>query len=301
MHSSNIFPINNSSSDFDQAFKTHLDSRPRILVVDDEPRVLRSLQAALKSKFEISLANNADMAKQCLQEFGAFDVILTDERMPKCSGLELLNWSKENYPDTARILLSSTDFNGKRDAILLADLYRCISKPWNTQELIEILGRAALKSKPDDRRETTERRRIRRERRSGFSRHCSLAVLDFDQKYRAAYRCAIRDNADISEIYFFDSADALVTTMSHTAGIGMIVVDLSIGEARAVELIRAVNNQHASAVIIVTSDPATIRNFIPQVVGQTVHDFIAKPISAGRIQPVMADALQRYFINKRKH
>jgi|GEM_PF-1147533 len=299
MNRSNLHSINDATGGFAQSMPSSSNGRPRVLIVDDEPRVLRALRAALKAEFEVVVADSADSAIQSLQQSERFDVILCDERMPDCSGLELFSWSKNFYPNSARILLSSTEFYNNQEAIQQADLYRCVQKPWNTKELIEILNRAVLKTNPDGKQLSIKRRRFGKERRSGLSRLCSVAVLDRDDVYRNTYRQAIRENTEISEIYYFDTATDLLSTLSHTAGIGIVVVDLAFGDEIAADLIRVVNQRYSSVMILVTSEPASIRNFIPLVAGQSVCDFIAKPISARRIQPLIGDALKKHFAKKR--
>lgn len=300
MNRSNLPSINDATGGSAQSLPRSNNGRPRVLIVDDEPRVLRALRAALKADFEVEVAVNADSAIQSLQQTERFDVIVCDDRMLNCSGLELLSWSKNFYPDSARILLSSTEFSNKQEAIQQADLYRCVQKPWNTKEFIEILNRAVLKTKPGDRSLTTKRGRFGKERRSGLSRFCSVAVLDLDSNYRNTYRQVIRDNTEISEIYYFDTAADLLATLSHTAGIGIVVVDLAIGDETVADLIRVLNQRYSSVMILVTSEPGSIRNFTPLVAGQSVCDFIAKPISAKRIQPLIGEALKRHFVKKRE-
>lgn len=293
--------INPQSASAKQTQPQRISGRPKILIVDDEPRVLRSLQAALKSKFDIYLAEDAAQAKQEFGQREYIDVIVSDERMPQCTGLELLKWSRENYPDSIRILLSSTDFVAKRDAIRTADIYRCISKPWNTQEFVEVLERAVSKLQISDRRKFEEPRSLRRERRSGSSRYSSLAVLDRNENYRDEYKQVVQDIEGFSEIYYQDSAKELRRSLLHVANIGVLVIDLTIGEDVAAELIREINQRNSSVMIIVTSDPHSIRNFMPMVGGQAIYDFIAKPLSARRIQSVVAGALQQHFIKMRNH
>lgn len=279
--------------------------RPKILIVDDEPRVLRSLQAALKSRFDIFVAQEATQAKQAFDDQEDFDVIVSDERMPQCTGLELLKWSRDSYPDCVRILLSSIDFSSRREAIRSADIYRCVSKPWDTQEFFEVLERAVMIPPAGDRRargvRREERRAVKRERRSGFSRHSSLVLLDRDKTYRDEYKQIVQETAELSEIYYHDSAEEVLRNLQYVTNIGVLVVDLSIGESIAAELIHEINRQDSRIMIIVTSNPHSISNFMPKVSAQTVYDFIAKPLSARRIQSVVADALQQHFIKMRKH
>src|SRR5512147_651740 len=80
--------------------------RARILVVDDEPIAVRNLERALeKEGYEISTAANGQGALRQLRD-GAFDVVLTDLRMEKVDGMQVLRRTKELDPDAEVILIT---------------------------------------------------------------------------------------------------------------------------------------------------------------------------------------------------
>lgn len=283
-----------------QAWQRQPGQPPKILVVDDEPRVLRSLQAALRSKFEVITAEGAEQAKQILADAEDIDIVVSDERMPYCTGLELLQWCHDNRPDCIRILLSSTDFAKKSDAILAADVYRCIPKPWNIQEFTEVLNRAALVTEKQRRRAVKERSSNKHERHSDLSRHRALAILDQDASYREAFKQVVDDITELSDVYCFDSAETVSATMQHATNIGIVVIDPAAGDEAAVDLIQDIKKRNPGVAVIVTSNPSSLSEFMPKVSEREVHNFIAKPWSAKRIQPVVADALKHHFIKIRK-
>lgn len=221
--------------------------------------------------------------------------------MPHCTGLELLQWCRENRPDCIRILLSSTDFAKKRDAISAADVYRCIPKPWNIQEFTEVLNRAALVTEKQKRRAVKERDSNKREQRSGLSRHRALAILDQDATYREAFKQVVDDITELSDVYCFDSAETVSATMQHATNIGIVVIDPAAGDEAAVDLIQDIKKRNPGVAVIVTSNPSSLSEFMPKVSEREVHNFIAKPLSAKRIQPVVADALKHHFIKIRKN
>ena len=80
----------------------------RILFVDDEPMILAGLQNLLRkqrSKWEMFFVENGQAALDMLEK-SAFDVIVSDMRMPKMDGAALLKQVQSKYPNVVRIVLS---------------------------------------------------------------------------------------------------------------------------------------------------------------------------------------------------
>ena len=82
----------------------------RILFVDDEPNVLGGLRRMLyplRNQWQMVFAGSGREALQRLEE-SAFDIVVTDVRMPEMSGVELLAEVGQRFPQTIRIVLSGT-------------------------------------------------------------------------------------------------------------------------------------------------------------------------------------------------
>lgn len=83
-------------------------TRRRILFVDDEPMILRGLNAMLRRerrRWDMSFATSGAEALTLI-DLGPFDVIVTDMRMPEMDGAELLSAVRDRHPETVRIVLS---------------------------------------------------------------------------------------------------------------------------------------------------------------------------------------------------
>ncbi|WP_310385690.1 response regulator [Roseateles sp.] len=111
----------------------------RILLVDDEPHILRALQRLLRLGLpDVALETFTDPAAalQCAHELD-FSLVISDYRMPQMSGVEFLKHLRQLQPDCARIVLSGyADLNGLMAAINEAGIMRFISKPWNDHDLL---------------------------------------------------------------------------------------------------------------------------------------------------------------------
>lgn len=108
----------------------------RIMLVDDEPNVLRALERLLsKPQREIECFTDPQQALQRAYT-ATFDLILSDYRMPRMDGVELLIKLKEMQPDLIRLIISGhNDLDAILSAINKAEIYRFITKPWDNFEL----------------------------------------------------------------------------------------------------------------------------------------------------------------------
>ena len=120
-----------------------MEKKCNLLIVDDEIMIIRSIMRVLDgSKFSYLYADNPLKAVDILTT-EAVDIILTDQRMPDMTGLELLKKAKELSPDTLRILMSGySDIDIVIAAINDGRIYQYITKPWNNDGLIEIMNDA---------------------------------------------------------------------------------------------------------------------------------------------------------------
>ncbi|WP_134393089.1 response regulator, partial [Pseudomonas aeruginosa] len=77
----------------------------RILFVDDEERILRSLAMQFRRHYEVLTESDPRRALERLKT-ERIQVLVSDQRMPQMSGAELLAQARERYPETLRILLT---------------------------------------------------------------------------------------------------------------------------------------------------------------------------------------------------
>ncbi len=114
-----------------------------LLVVDDEPNILKSLKRLfIDTDYKLLQAESAEKALELFEE-NDIGLIISDYRMPKMNGVELLYKVKEKYPETIRMILSGyADAGAIVEAINDGQVYKFVTKPWNDQELLTTVMRA---------------------------------------------------------------------------------------------------------------------------------------------------------------
>ncbi|MFO0967327.1 MAG: diguanylate cyclase [Gemmataceae bacterium] len=119
------------------------NNRCSLLVVDDEPYILSTLATLLKADYDVVTADSAAAAMDVFARRD-IDILLTDQKMPRLSGVHLLEWVKQHHPKTVRLLMTGfAEIEEAVDAINRGQVFRYLFKPWRTDELTDTLRSAA--------------------------------------------------------------------------------------------------------------------------------------------------------------
>jgi adenylate cyclase len=107
----------------------------KIIVVDDEPANLRLLERLFRRDYEVITAESGEEALRLLRQHDAA-LLITDQRMPGMTGVELLKHTSTLRPHMVRIILTGyTDVDTLVEAINSGLVYKYVTKPWNNEEL----------------------------------------------------------------------------------------------------------------------------------------------------------------------
>jgi DNA-binding NtrC family response regulator len=114
----------------------------KIIVVDDEPANLRVLERLFRRDYEVITAESGEEALRLLGQHDAA-LLITDQRMPGMTGVELLKQTATIRPHMVRIILTGyTDVDALVEAINSGLVYKYVTKPWNNEELRLTISRA---------------------------------------------------------------------------------------------------------------------------------------------------------------
>ncbi|WP_165230510.1 hybrid sensor histidine kinase/response regulator [Aquisphaera insulae] len=117
--------------------------RPKVLVVDDEADVLRSVHDLLRRSYEVVTRQDGEQALEVLRREPDVAVVLSDQRMPGMSGVELLRQARSIRPESTRLLFTAfTDIRAVVDAINEGHVFRYVTKPWEPGDLEAALRQA---------------------------------------------------------------------------------------------------------------------------------------------------------------
>ncbi|HEY7884958.1 MAG TPA: response regulator [Cellvibrionaceae bacterium] len=116
--------------------------KPVLLFIDDETRILRTMEMAFKRDYKVLTTTDGREALEMLTQHEV-DVIISDQRMPLITGVEVLREARRIAPAAVRILLTGyAELASIVGSINDGEIFRYVQKPWHLNELRETLDEA---------------------------------------------------------------------------------------------------------------------------------------------------------------
>lgn len=271
---------------------------PKVLCVDDEAPLLRSLRWLLRGEFDVVVASDGAQALALLAA-QRFDVVLSDQRMPGMCGTEFLGQARAVSPLTVRLLLTGyADFSSVVSALNQGDVFRCISKPWNDERLIRCVQDAARLS------------RLTRLAWSDFQdtgtdggaparqEEVLLVQAGADLASACAEACALKASAAPRLLRAQDMADALtLLAQRHPA----VLLLQQTGDPRGtLELVRAVKRRTPALSVVLASASHDL-DALQQLINEgLIYHYLCLPAHRDHLATVIDGAIERHLTLRRK-
>ena len=264
----------------------------KVLCVDDEPSILRSLQWLLKKEFDVTIAASGQEALELLRS-NDFDVIISDQRMPGMMGSEFLREARKISPRSMRILLTGySDLQAILRSVNDGEVFRFVNKPWNIKELPRIIADAASISKSHSNEEQTSGMGASEFRDSEQldTGEESILLIDDDPAMSQLIAEAVGPDVKITQASTLAEAVAAFDDQN----VGIILSDTRVANFDTTTMLKILKQEHPDIVTVVytaTTDAVDVITLINQ--GQ-IFRFIPKPVRAVTLkQALMAAALKR--------
>ena len=255
--------------------------KPRVLFVDDDERVLNALRALFREPFDIITADSGAQALELLKA-SPVQIIVSDQRMPGMTGVELLREVKKAMPRTVRILLTGySDLAAMVGSINEGEVFRFVKKPWDNDEIQEVMMEAmavVAKLGPPPAKPPPAKA-------AG-----SLLVIDTDPSLAQGLRRLLAGDGVVHEAS--SPADAAKVLQAHD--VAAVVADLRAGSGGIVSLFKLLKAKRPDTLTILLSDQPD-SEVVADLINQAhVHRFLAKPLDARQLHAEASDALRRY-------
>ena len=253
----------------------------KILCVDDEPNILRSLQWLLQKEFEVHTAISGQDGLALIAQHD-FDAVVSDQRMPGMMGSEFLREVRLRSPRTMRMLLTGySDLPAILRSVNEGEVFRFIHKPWKFNELLQVVGEAVQIAQATE-PETQSAGPVQEDDDGGDS----ILVVDDDPDnverllHEAGQAAKVRCVTNIADaISIFDTED-----------VGIILSDTKVDSVDTTRMLKVIKEKHPEIVTVVytaNSDADEVINLINQ--GQ-IFRFILKPVKPTTLMLAMTAA-----------
>lgn len=240
----------------------------RVLCVDDEPNILRSLQWLLRKDFEVYTASSGQDGLDLIAQH-EFDAVVSDQRMPGMMGSEFLREVRERSPRTMRMLLTGySDLPAILRSVNDGEVFRFINKPWKTDDLLKVVTDAvAISQLPVDTQpvppvpETDEQAEV-------------LLVID-DQP--DALDEILKDADQQFKIVHAKNIAEAVAVFDEQK-VGIILSDTQVGNTDTTRMLKVLKQEHPEIVTVVYTANADADNVITLINQGQIFRFILKPV-----------------------
>lgn len=260
--------------------------KPRLLLIDDEERILRSLAMLFRAQYEVIATTDPGVALRTVAS-SRVHVVVSDQRMPQMRGAELLREVRARSPYTMRVLLTGYS---EMDAVIASvnegEIFRFISKPWDAAELRDTVRRAA-----DIAQALFDTASAPQLPSTASSRGPTILVIDDD----AGTAQTVRElGEDAETVWATTIDDALAALQQHA--VGVVVSELRAGGQSTTALLKLLKAQHPEIVSIVLTSFADTGQFVDLINQAQVYRLLPKPLRRGAFGMSLASALRQHSL-----
>lgn len=258
-------------------------NKARILCVDDDPKILRSLKWVLERDYEVLTAESGESALRVIQHHD-FEVVISDQRMPGMMGADFLDVVRQIRPRTIRILLTGySDIDALLDSINKGEIFRFIKKPWDIPQLKRIVAEAVNISRglenDDEIAEVTQD-------------EPQILIIEEDQDVIDLVKDIVGDPG--RTLVAYNIAQAIIA-LEQSDRIGVIVSDLYLGKVDISRLLKTVKNKVPEITSVVVSSRIDAQEVIDLINQGQVYRFIFKPAKRGALKLLIQSALDKHL------
>ncbi|MGF0333615.1 response regulator [Ectopseudomonas toyotomiensis] len=258
----------------------------RILFVDDEERILRSLALQFRRHYEVLTESDPLRALQRLRE-EHIHVLVSDQRMPQMRGAQLLAEAREIAPNTLRILLTGySDLDAAIEALNNGGIFRYLTKPWDQQEMVFTLRQAAELA-------VRQAQPLQSVASEGLSAPLSVLLLDDDPATLSVVGefCVAGGHRLLRAR---NLAEAMLQL--NNEGVDMLVSDLKLAGEDTAPLLKTLAQAHPRLLSLVVTPFQDTQALLRLVNEAQIFRYLPKPIRRGLFEKGLKAAAEQALI-----
>jgi serine/threonine-protein kinase len=262
-----------------------------ILFVDDEERITLLLDMMFRGEYNVLIANSGAQAVDLLAS-NQVDVLVSDQRMPGMTGVELLRHAREASPHTIRLLLTGySDLSAIVGSVNEGEVFRFLNKPWDNAQIRQTIADAVHAARVSQDAVPTQ----------------PLSPPSGLQPLAGPAPQVLLVNENQLEL---QAMSAVLAGLHPTAGagtlaqalaaleqrdVGVIVTDSRLGEADMADFLRAVKQNYPAITAVALTSTADSKEVIQLINRAQIFRFIPKPMRRSVFQLAVQGAMKEHL------
>ncbi len=280
-----------------------------LLVVDDEPDVCDSVHDLLRKQYKVLKAPSAAEGYK-LMEAEEVHIIMTDQRMPQVTGVELLKRIRAGHPKAVRLLFTGyADLDSIITAINQGHIFQFLKKPWQPEELEAAVREAAqeydrlvehsvsMQRFHEEIKQLWERvaalesekSHLQRSHMKPPSKHTLLVVDDEPDVCDSVHDLLRREFKVLKAKSAAEGYKVMETEEVH-----IIMTDQRMPQVTGVELLKRIRAGHPQAVRMLFTGFADLEAIIAAINQGHIFQFLKKPWQPEELEAAVREAAQEY-------
>ncbi|MDX2129883.1 MAG: response regulator [Chloroherpetonaceae bacterium] len=272
----------------------------KILFLDDEPLILQSLEL-LFDDYDVSTATRGEDAIAKLKTH-SFSVIVSDQRMPSMTGVEVLREVKNLSPNTIRILMTGyADLDAVVQSVNVGEIFRYINKPWQSDKLRETVRYACSIY--------SQRTMMSTNRSIPAASVLVPPISSLNQDLKSEFELIFIDNnpAHLRAYHdFFSSKYTCRITSSpeeafqwlQTHSIAVVISDMNAGEMDGSDFLISVKNTFPNVVTVLMTSAKDASLAIRMINEGNIYRYLLKPFPRESLRLTIESAVIHYKIHR---
>ncbi|PKM22339.1 MAG: two-component system response regulator [Gammaproteobacteria bacterium HGW-Gammaproteobacteria-14] len=263
-------------------------TKPTILFVDDEERILRSLVMAFRAHYRVLSATEGHQALEMLANED-IDVLISDQRMPRMSGVEVLRGARDISPATMRILLTGySDLAGIVGSINDGEIFRYVQKPWRLEELRDTIAEAAAVAQSS--RSNTVATAV-----GVIPAHAAIIVLDRSPELAMV----LKDSPLASRVRRAHTLEQAMTVMA-SEPVALLITDISLNGEDISPSLGVLKQQQPDLVTVVVTAFQDTGHLIRLINQAQVYRVLPRPTGRNMFLRSVESALKHHDLLKKR-
>ncbi len=256
--------------------------KPRLLVVDDEERILSALKSVFRTDYHVFATSDHERALAFITKYRVH-AIVSDQRMPGMTGVELLRRAKEIAPGSMRILLTGyADLAAIVGSINDGEIYRFVAKPWDNNELRSIVREAVAVS--------IELADLAPPPSIQMQPDRALLVVDGDGEL---YRSTRELMVDVAPVRQASGPEAALGELA-AGDIAVVLFDIDTGNpSDNANLIKTLKQDHPQLLTLAVTEASDSELMIGLINEAQIFRFINKPVALKSLRGHLIAAVER--------